>query len=619
MKNISKKLTSESNSVEKKRKHSLKTKSAKNTPILYESKISKQSSNNKRNPGFFSGKKNYTNSQEINQKPISMLEYQEKKKLIDLEVLQKKYKREIADIIKFELDKQLLQFKLNIEQNELEKKLNNKNCKSLNDKMFLYLINKEKENKNNEIKGKSKISKEEHKSKERDSFPPKPLKIMNGTNFHENFYLMEQEKKQQLFEINEKKKQKRMENFEKLNKIKAEQNALKKRINEERTNQNLQRNYYELDARKNHISKHIQKMDLNVYENRLRISKKREEQLVKNKEAEKEKSQHIKKLRLNDEKNRISLYLDIIKKEKSLEKKKLENIEIKEKIFSQYNKLNMERNNNLKKLEKLIKNGIDEGNIEKFYSEFPDNKEISKIFENYQKEKIEIENNTVRNKKKLNPIKIILDDNSNDNMNQTYYDMKNKIVKIPKINFTEIKSNDKKDKENININKEYEKEKEKENQKKEKIINICSTNNKHENIENNNNENKNNLSKKEKKNEKLNSAESLFDESRHVLFETEIRDKIREYKKERYQPFIKLLEREKINEENRNQKLENIKDENEKSKLENQFGKERTIVSLRLKKENEKIILDIQNFEKNLRKENEKNQKYNLEKINREK
>ena len=632
MENRYNKLASDSHSIEgKNRKNSFAAKSVKNAQILYGSKISKQSSNNnKKNQPLVSGKKNNANSQEISQLPKSMFEYQENRVKNNLEVLQKQYQREIADIIKFELDKQLLQFKLNKEQNDIEKAFNNKKHKSFSDKMILSLMKKENEKKINNSKEKSEINKEDQKSKEKESLPPKPLNIVNEKNFHENFHLMEQAKKQQLFEINEKKKQKRLENFEKINKIKAEQNELKKRIHAERASQNLQRNNYELDNRKNNIETQIIIRDLNVYQNRKRKNEKIEEQIKKNKLAEEEKNKHIKQLRLNEEKNRISLYLDIIKKEKSMEKKKLENLEIKEKYISQYSKLNIERNNNLKKLKKLIKNGVDEGNIEKFYSEFPENKEINKIFEKYKKEKNEIENKTcrIRDKKKLNPIKKISDDNSNDMMSKTYYEMKNKTVKIPKINVTEIQSNPKNDKENININKENNKETNEKDKEINKIINICSTNN--NNINNNKNENteenkninddkKDNLNKNEENKEKLNSTESLFDDNRKVLFETEIRDKIREYKKERYQPFIKMLEREKINEDNRNKKLENIKDENEKSKLENQFGKERTLVSLRLKKENEKILLDVQNYEKKIREENEQNQKYNMERINMDK
>ena len=104
-------------------------------------------------------------------------------------------------------------------------------------------------------------------------------------------------------------------------------------------------------------------------------------------------------------------------------------------------------------------------------------------------------------------------------------------------------------------------------------------------------------------------------DKKKVLFETEIRDKIKEYRKTRYQPFMEMLEKEKINEENRNMKLENIMNSDEKRQLENLYGKERTVVSLRLKKENEKILRDIQIYEDNIRLHNQENQKYNMDRI----
>ena len=320
-----------------------------------------------------------------------------------------------------------------------------------------------------------------------------------------------------------------------------------------------------------------------------------------------------------------------------MKKKKLENIEIKQKMVSQYRELNNERKNNIKKLKKLIRHGIDEGNIDKFYSQFPENKEIEIVFENYKKERKELENNnTNKNKEKLylNPLKKTSDDNinniNNDKMSRTSYEFRNNTIKIPKINIDRQYStkNDKNDnnnnkdnQENQDINNEINDEKNKD--KNNKIVNICSTKkdksnlrdkeNEKEIINNNNNQNiKEN--KNENENEKSNQHEDIID-NKKVLFETEIRDKIKEYKKERYQPFIKMLEREKMNEEKRNLKLQNIKDDSERIKLENQFGKERTLVSLRLKKENEKVLLDIQNYEKKLREENEKNQKYNMERI----
>ena len=57
-----------------------------------------------------------------------------------------------------------------------------------------------------------------------------------------------------------------------------------------------------------------------------------------------------------------------------------------------------------------------------------------------------------------------------------------------------------------------------------------------------------------------------------------------------------MLEREKNNEFYRNENLKNITNEKAKKELEILYGKERTIVSLRLKKENEKLKLNNENM-----------------------
>ncbi len=672
-------------------KNSLNSHSVKNQQFSSNSRVSKEYiiPNNHLSKSSKKNKNNNVKEEKKEIKVMSSMVYQEKKYKNDIESLQKRHQKEIADIIKFELDKQLLQLKTNKEHEKLEKEYNNMNYKSVygNNNLLLSLIEKEKEKEaleNSKDKSKKKVN-ESKMSKFKDIdknnndkiIPPKPLKIIDEKNFHENYYLMEQAKKRQIYEMNQIRSQKRIEKMEKLNKIKADQNAIKKRIETERAIKNIQKNNYDLYVRKNIIEYHMQKRDLKTYQIKKDINEKREEAMKMNRKIEQEKYDYIRKLRLTEEKNRLSLYLDKVKKEKLLEKKKLENIEIKEKMFSQYRELSEIRNNNIKKLEKLIKNGIDEGNIQYFYSEFPDNKEIVNAFENYKKQKQEIELDSHRDnkKKKLNPLKSKNYNDNNDKMSKTSYDFKNKTMKMPKLMIDSIpntkRNNDidkEKNNELINNNNdennnnkiETEKVEENENEKKEenKLINICATtkdknNQNDEKLDNKNNENKQdninqNIDKNEndknkiesknenhkvetnEKNENNNNINNLnnhkeeaekenkniFKEKKKVLFETEIREKIKEYKKERYQPFIKMLEREKINEENRNKQLENVNNEKEKKKLENQFGKERTLVSLRLKKENEKIMLDIQNFENKLREENEKNQKYNMDKIN---
>ena len=169
MEPTSKELKSDSSSVKdiksKKRNYSLTTNSFKNVQLSANSQNSKDHLNNNRhNIGKSSKGNNNRNSSEENHEinVISMTKYQENKIKNNIESLQKKYQKEIADIIKFELDKQLLNFKLNKEKEIFEKEYNNMNYKSLNNNnIILSIINqeKEKEKEKEESKEKNKTKK----------------------------------------------------------------------------------------------------------------------------------------------------------------------------------------------------------------------------------------------------------------------------------------------------------------------------------------------------------------------------------------------------------------------------------------------------------------------------
>ena len=326
------------NNQTKKRNYSLTNNSLKNAQFSSNSKNSKENIlYNNPHSVKASQKKSNKNIQEEKQSPkvISSMEYQENKIKNNLESLQKRYQKEIADIIKFELDKKLLKFKLNKEEQKFKEEYDNINYNSLDNNMLLSLINKDKikEKEKEEIKDINKNKMDEQKSKsiekkekkennlEKKSLPPKPLKIINEKNFHENFYLMDQAKKHQMYEMNELKKQKKLEKFQKLNKIKAEQTEMKKRLEAERAFKNLQKNNYDLYVRKNKLQNLIQQKELYTYHFKRTNNEKRNDEIKKNNHLEKIKYDHIKKMRLNEEKKRISLYIDLIEKEKKKEKK----------------------------------------------------------------------------------------------------------------------------------------------------------------------------------------------------------------------------------------------------------------------------------------------------------
>lgn len=667
------------------------------------------------------------NSQNLDQNSkenmyYSLSKYREIKRLKEAELLQRKHQNEITNLIKSELDKQLIEYKANKEMEDLEKEIDGLTYNSNDNNKYFFSIESNKKEKEKEKEEEIKKKNNESKTNKNENNNNEKIKIIeevkfNPKNLHENPFLMEQAKKRQLFEINQIKNKKRLERLEKLNNIRNEQIALRKRLESERVNKNLKRNNDDLILRKKYIENKIQYKDLNIFKNKKRKDEKRYQEYKEKNLEEKDKRDYIKKLRLSEEKYRENFYNDLLKKDEQLKQKKSKILESNEKPFILINEMNKLRNDNLNKLMSLIKNGIDENNIKQFYSEFPENKDIAKVFENYQKQKkiIEIDSFRRKEKKRLNPIK---PENSAKRF-KTTYDSKNKTMKIAKVvieskntgtnpaekqnnrikndnrsqqidmnrnnssnnniipNICSTKNDNKsnnKDKNADNINYKIEiQENNDKNEAKDNIYNNIEVqddkkdinaqtnteinNNEKENkdkniiietniiekniVDNNNNKNNNidrsnthyneykcethenfdeidennNLNIPNKcENDNLDKRNILLDKKK-VLFETEIRDKIKEYRKTRYQPFMEMLEKEKINEENRNLKLENITDSAEKRQLENLYGKERTVVSLRLKKENEKILRDIQIYEDNIRLQNQENQKYNMDRI----
>ena len=592
----------------------------------------------------------------------SMNQFQKEKKLKDIERLKKIHDNEIGNLFAYKLDEKLTYLMSKKEQEFLKNEINNLDDNSLknnNNNIYLSLAFKKiKENKEKEEK-KKRRSKEKEKEKEKKEekikiikseskrtikgninnnigklVPPKPLKIINDKNYHENAFLMSQANKNQIYEITQKKNQKRLEKKERLKIIKNEYIQIRKMIENERAYKNLLKNEYDLNLRRKIIQDKIQLRDLNVSQNRKRKNEMNNEKVKINKIIEEEKLDAIKKFKESEEKDRINYHNALIKKDKEKEQKKLVISEEKRKIYNMYDEFIKKRSVDFKKIKNIIKNGIDENNVEQFYSLFPENNKIKEMFEKYKKLKEEIENSSGNNlRKKLSPIKSRSSFETSDNYCRTSNNFRNKTIKVKK-NLIESKSKDNIKKNAYNINNN--------NNEKNRIINFCATINSKSNkqfekekekdnkFNNNNENNKNNFEDNKDINQNIKEIgdnngvkdnetdnNKVDEEKKEVLYEIDIEEKIKKYQKERYQPFIEMLEREKNNELYRNENLKNITNEKAKKELEILYGKERTIVSLRLKKENEKIKLDIKNYEKQIREEDKKNHRYNMNLINK--
>jgi hypothetical protein len=377
---------------------------------------------------------------------------------------------------------------------------------------------------------------------------------------------------------------------------------------------------------------------------------------------------YIESLKRKDENQRQLKYEKLLDKQSRRENIKHERDGVLDNKFYKLNSLNKDRKRNIIKIKNILDTGIDEDNLEKILKAFPGNKEIDKVIDNYRKQKKDIQSGVKAKKSmklkstKLRPKshgKLMIRSVNKNRLYNTNPKHKNSDLKIPNVLATNRKE-DKDDKqlpteeENLDkilqafpgnkeidkVIKNYRKQKKniqsgvkpktylkfrdpklrpkshgklmiksvnknklyntrlKHKNSDLKIPNLLSTNRKEEKDEQGDiliNDNKLLPGEEQKKEVK-------------VLYESEIRDKIKKYKEDIYREFFKHVEEEKKNEDLRNKQLMNVHDPQKRHELEKRFSKERALVDLRLKRENQNIQEKILSYEINLRQTNIDNQ-----------
>lgn len=224
----------------------------------------------------------------------------------------------------------------------------------------------------------------------------------------QNFHLIEQAKREQLYEIFEQKKKKRFENYQNYKREEAESLEKRKQSKIERTTKNLQRSSFNILIRRNKILSEIERKDAAII-----------------KELNKNKNRIDKKIFLNhkEEAKKKIFINDIMNKKEQEMNEKIEKMNEKERIFIQKEKaiqwlkhgfknykegvmdlVNNERKEKIVKLEKLIKNGEDDKYNNKEEEEFHNNEEIKKLFDEYDSVKSSVvttnnNNKFIRNQK----------------------------------------------------------------------------------------------------------------------------------------------------------------------------------------------------------------------------
>ena len=472
-------------------------------------------------------------------------------KILDdnLERIKTRNEIELANIVKYELDK-------NLSRLELKKSADNFKKEILKLKQYEIILNK-----------RNKASNTNKRYKTLENKTPIITNLKSQNDNIKSFYIGKRQNEYCFYN------QKLNQKLEKIELIKLKRNELfklKKNMETERAKINLKKSEDKLNLKLENLKKKMEFKNFMtiVIKNVIKIDQIEKGEI--NNQKSLMKKEYINNLKNMEQKERE-------KKLEILNKKGEKRGDIKNsmgRIYSsridKYHNLEKERKINISKIQQTLKNGEGENekNLDKLMEDFPDNYRISDVIKDYQLKKNEIENNqniklysSIGNlyNGTLSPYRTLT---SNNNLMNKSYDKKRIFIYSTK--------NKKKEKINTKKNESIKKE--------ERRIN-----------------NMNNESRKIKN-------EEMKDEKNDIYNENELKEKIRTFKLQLYKNFLKKVKQEKNKEIMRKKQLEMINDSTLRNNLEIQFSDERALIDMRLRKENEnlrKIAKDYENKLKN--------------------
>ena len=463
---------------------------------------------------------------------------------------------ELANIVEYELDKNLNKLELDKQAEKYKKEL-------------------KKLNKNED----SKISKSINVKKLKNSGNNNPI-INRNTTFNENLKSFHVAKKIKEYDIYQQKLEQKLEKIEIKNKKKFEKLQKKKKFEDERTKINLKKSNDIFNRRQNELIKKMKVKDLITNGIKRIINEKNSDKKELNAQKYLIKREHIINLQKKDEYEREQKYNYILEKESKRNKiQTLKNRMHSSKIY-RLNDIKKKQKKNIYKIQKLLKNGEgeDEENLDILMEEFPDNPRIAEIIQKYQIKKNNIENNYKPRPRLYSSHNINLFTNGNSitpwNKHISQSIDKRRIF---------IYANDRNDNKNDIIKKE------------ERRINNTNPN------KNNKNLNINQSIKEKYPDLEEDEIDDEFDDDEEIIYEHEIAEKVKKFKEKIYKNFLKKLKIEKKNEILRNKQLEIVNDMTLRKNLEIQFSQERALVDSRLKKESERLQKQAKDYESNLR------------------
>lgn len=478
----------------------------------------------------------------------------------EIDIMQKKHEKELANLIQIELDKDLFNLEMKKQQEDYEKRYQKLNF--LNFRTATQNNDSKEEEPSEEQKSLSQIplsekggmyfiTKNVQKYYKSISLPKKPrILVDSNNNYLDNLYNLQQTLMNQKYEKKQKIVEQKLERLEKIRKITGEQRALKKRIGVERAAQNLQKNAIDFNKKHEDLIKEIQDKKIIIYQN-----KKKFENIIKNKNEWNNikylvKMDLIEDLKRKDENLRLLKFAELLEKQSKTDIIKNERNNVLENKLLKKEYLDNERKKNIIKINQILNSGINKENLDRLIKEFPQNQELLKIIRNYKKNK-----NTLLSKEHKN------------------FNEKKVKTRRPKsqgkLFLNLINKNTTKNRDDIN--------------KKKELPSLTIPN-----IFNND------------KNEKA------LTETNKISNESDIKEKIKLYKDLHYKKFYEKVQQERENEEMRLKELEKIEDKNKKYQLEKKFRKERALVYMRLERENQKMNEKINMYELKLKNMNEK-------------
>ena len=488
--------------------------------------------------------KNLENNENNNELIKNLILYTQEKILDDnLERIKTRNEIELANIVKYELDK-------NLSKLELKKSADDFKNEKLKLKPYEIILNKRK--------------KESKKTRYKTLENKAPI-ITNMKTQNENiksFYIGQRQNEYYFY--NQKLNQK-LEKIELLKLKRHELFKLKKNMETERARINLKNSEDKFNTKLANLKKKMEWKNFMTIVIKNVIKKDKMEKIDLNNQKSLKKKTYINQMKIKEKEEREKKLEILNKKGEKRDDIKCTMRRIYSSRIDRYNNMEKERIINISKIQKTLKNGEGENekNLDKLMEEFPDNHRISEVIKDYQIKKNELENN-----KKIR-----------------LYSSKGNLYNGNTNAFNTLASN------NNFTNKSYDR----------KRIFLYSTKKKKEN-----NKKNEKIKKEERRINNMNESKKIKneeqkDEINDIYNENEVKEKIRVFKLQLYKNFLHRVKEEKNKEIMRKKQLEMINDVILRNNLEIQFSEERALIDMRLRKENENLRKIAKEYETKLK------------------